>query len=180
MNRHRGLCAAVVLVVLTGCATEEGAPQSPPSRGKSDAAAPAVERPNERRCSEEMPEPTYLPAGFEDRFIRGPAPGSRPADGKGQVIFHLRGDGGRAIEVRRPGTPFTELALGDDAPTIRVLGGDTPNFGPIEPGGNQFIVQFVHPKGADIEDRCSTFSLNEVGLPLAKLKKVAKGLLKDE
>ena len=78
--------------------------------------------------------------------------------------------------MRRPGTLFAELALSDDAPTIHVLGEDTANFGPINPGGNEFIVFITHPRRADPEDQCAWLSLNEAGVSLAELKKVAEGL----
>ncbi len=107
------------------------------------------------RCSEDIPfEPTYLPDGFVHEEIAGRFPGGRPPDdpsstgGKRnevQVIVHYRGPGSRAIEVRRPGTSFAELAQGNDAPTIKVLGTDTSGFAPIAPGGNEFIVQFPFP-----------------------------------
>lgn len=177
MSRTWVLSGAMFVVVLTGC--EAGVPS--PARTSSASTSPAGS--SERKpedpstCSDEIPfEPTYLPAGFETRLIRGPAPGSRPVDSKTQVIFHLRGDDSRAIEVRRPGTPFAELALGDDSPTIDVLGRETANFGPIEPGGDEFIVQITHRNDAEMKDRCSTFSLNEVGVPLGELKKVAERL----
>jgi hypothetical protein len=131
----------------------------------------------ERRCSKEIPfEPTYVPAGFERELIQGPAPGGRPPDGKRQVIFHLSSNDGRAIEVRRPGTLFAELALSDDAPTIHVLGADTANFGPIAPGGKEFIVFITYPLNADPDEGCASFSLNDAGVSLAELKKVAEGL----
>lgn len=78
--------------------------------------------------------------------------------------------------MRRPGTLFAELALSDDAPTIHVLGADTALFGPINPGGDEFIVFITYPSSADPEDRCAWFSLNEVGVPLSELKEVAEGL----
>jgi hypothetical protein len=92
------------------------------------------------------------------------------------VIFHVRGSRGRAIEVRRPGTLFAELAQGDGAPTIHVLGQDTASFGPINPGGDEYIVFITYPVRAEPDDRCAWFSLNEYGVPLRELKKVAEGL----
>lgn len=78
--------------------------------------------------------------------------------------------------MRRPGTLFAELALSDDAPTIDVLGEDTARFGPINPTGDEFIVFITYPRSADPGDECAWFSLNEAGVPLAELKKVAEGL----
>ena len=82
--------------------------------------------------------------------------------------------------MRRPGTLFAELAQGDDAPTIRVLGEDTASFGPINPGGDEFMVFITHPREAGPEDRCAWFSLNEVRVSLAELKEVAEGLREAE
>jgi hypothetical protein len=121
-------------------------------------------------------EPTYLPDGFSRAVLPGPAREGRPYDRDGQVVVHYRGPGGRAIEIRRPGTSFTELARSGDAPTIEVLGAETTGFGPIEPGGDDFIVQFTYPTGAPSTDHCAIYSLNEKGLSLEELKRVAEGL----
>ena len=91
--------------------------------------------------------------------------------------MHYRGGEGRAIEIRRPATAFSELALSDDSPAIEVLGRETPNFGPVEPGGTGFIVQFTYASG----DRprpahCSSYSLNGYGLTVGTLKRVAESL----
>lgn len=138
------------------------------------------------RCEGDIPfEPTYLPDGFRHELFEGPFPGGRPLDdprstgGKRQeqqVVVHYRGTDGRAIEIRRPGTLFSELALGDDAPTIRVLSTETANFAPTHPRGDDFIVQFTYPPGARPHQWCSLYSLNEYGVPLAQLRKVAEGL----
>jgi hypothetical protein len=127
------------------------------------------------RCPGALPfEPGYLPSGFDPEPVAGPAPGAPPAE-EGQLVIHYT-DGRRSVEVRRPGTLFLELAQEDDAPTIRVLDTRTADFGPVEPGGDRYIVQFFHPKGASLEDRCSLFSLNEEGLELDELLRVAEGL----
>ena len=96
------------------------------------------------------------------------------------MIAHYRGSSSRAIEVRRPGTVFSELAQADDAPTIEVLGTETSGFAPISPGGNEFIVHFTYPP-QEAERRqkhnwCAVYSLNEYGVSLDQLKKVAAGL----
>lgn len=139
------------------------------------------------RCSEAIPfEPTYLPDGFGHELYKGMFPAGRPPEdqssiggrpGEEQVIVHYRGSDSRAIEIRRPGTLFTELAQGNDTPTIEVLGMETSGFAPIEPGGDEFIVQFHYPPGARPHDWCSWYSLNGYGLSLAELKRVARGLM---
>jgi hypothetical protein len=127
------------------------------------------------RCPGALPfEPGYLPSGFDPQPVAGPAPGAAPAE-EGQLVLHYT-DGRRSVEVRRPGTLFLELAQEDDAPTIRVLGARTADFGPVVPGGDEYIVQFFHPKGASLNDRCALFSLNEHGLELEELLRVAEGL----
>jgi hypothetical protein len=138
-------------------------------------------------CEEDIPfRATFLPRGFRNETIPGPFPGGRAEDdlstlkksaaGKRQVIVHYRGPGGRAIEIRRPGTLFIELAQRSDAPTIEVLGTETAGFAPIGPGGDEFIVTFPYPRGAKPHRWCAHYSLNEYGVSLAKLKKVAEGL----
>jgi hypothetical protein len=115
--------------------------------------------------------PGYLPEGFSDEPIPGPAPGAPPWE-EGQLVVHWT-DGERAFEVRNPGTLFVEIAQEDDAPTITVLGRETADFGPIVPMEEDYIVQFtLGSKG----DRCSLWSLNEYGLSLDELKSVAEGL----
>ena len=115
--------------------------------------------------------PGYLPEGFSDEPIVGPAPGAPPGE-EGQLVVHWTNEG-RAFEVRNPGTLFVEIAQEDDAPTITVLGRETADFGPIVPMEEDYIVQFtIGPKG----DECSLWSLNEYGLSLDELKKVAEGL----
>jgi hypothetical protein len=130
-------------------------------------------------------EPTYLPDGFSEKRFMGPFPGGRPPDDQSsiggrpheeQAIVHYRGTGGRAIEVRRPGTLFVELAQRSDAPTIEVLGTETTGFAPIGPRGNKFIVAFPYPGDAKPHQWCSRYSLNEYGVSLAELRKVAEGL----
>lgn len=138
------------------------------------------------RCDEDVPfDPTYLPAGFRHKRFDGRFEGGRPLDDQSsiggepheeQAAVHYRGSSGRAIEIRRPGTVFTELAQRNDAPTIKVLGIETSGFAPIGPGGNEFIVQFPYPPGAKPHQWCSHYSLNEYGVPLPELKKVAEGL----
>jgi hypothetical protein len=123
--------------------------------------------------------PGYLPDGFSSEPQPGPAPGAPPAE-DGQVVFHWT-DGERSVEARTPGTLFAELAQEDDAPTITVLGRETADFGPIAPMTEDYIVQFVYnPDG--LPDRvsgpaeCGLWSLNEYGLSLDELIRVAEGL----
>lgn len=138
------------------------------------------------RCDVNIPfEPAYLPEGFRHEQLDGPFPGGRPPDDQSstggkrdevQVIVHYRGPAGRAIEIRRPGTLFAELAQRNDAPRIEVLGTETTGFAPIGPGGNKFIVQFEFPPSPKPHRWCSLYSLNEYGVSLAELKKVATDL----
>ena len=107
---------------------------------------------------------------------KGPAKNGYAADQKRQVVYHLRGKNGQAIEIRRPGTLFSEFASSDNAPTIEVLGTERPGFGPISPGGDRFIVFFTYPESAGPRQKCATFTLNEIAVPLEELKKVAEGL----
>lgn len=179
MLRSWVLCPIVTVIILVGCSADQGSPRSQ----KPSLATPTTPSSEEdssrerRRCSEEIPfEPTYLPTGFDRELVEKRAPGGRPADSKNQVILHFSGSDDRAIEVRRPGTLFAELAQADDAPTIHVLGEDIAGFGPINPGGNEFMVFITYPSTADPENQCAWFSLNEVRVSLAELKKVAKGL----
>ena len=176
MNRGRVLrWTLVAILALAGCGADDVPPPGQPAPATStDVNASAKRR---QPCNEKIPFGfTYLPQGFDRELIEGPAPGGRRRESKMQVIFHVRGSGGRAIEVRRPGTLFVELAQASDAPTIRVLGEDTTGFAPTSPGGDEFIVQFGYPPGARPHDFCANFSLNEVGVPLSELKKVAQGL----
>jgi len=180
MLRSWVLCPIVAVIILVGCSADQGSPrfQKPSLATPTTPSSEEDSSRERRRCSKEIPfEPTYLPTGFDRELVEGPAPAGRPADSKNQVIFHFSGSDDRAIEVRRPGTLFAELALGDDAPTIHVLGEDTPNFGPINPGGHMFIVFITYPNDADAEDQCAWFSLNEVGVSLEKLKKIAESLV---
>jgi hypothetical protein len=117
-----------------------------------------------------------MPEGFSEHVVSGPAPGAPPAE-PGQSVVHYTDGGGRAFEIRRPGTLFVELAQGDDAPTIDVLGRETSSFGPIEPGGDSYIVQFIYrPAGEFIRRGCELFSINEYGLALGELLKIAEGI----
>lgn len=152
----------------------------------SQRPPPLLGRVPSPRCDADIPfEPTYLPDGFGHELFAGRFPGGRPLDdprstgGKRhqeQVVVHYRGAGDRAIEIRRPGTIFTELAQRSDAPTIEVLGTETSGFAPIGPGGNRFIVSFRYPPGAGPHQWCLLYSLNEYGVSLAELTKVAEGL----
>jgi hypothetical protein len=122
---------------------------------------------------DELPfRPAYLPEGFEEKTRPGPAPGA-PAAEDGQVVVHWTDGEGRSFEARNPGTLFAELAQEDDAPTVTILGRETADFGPIVPMEEDYIVQFtIGPRAA----RCSLWSLNEYGLPLDELLRVAEGL----
>ena len=176
-------CALALIVVLVGCdpiSDQTGRHPSPVSSDHSSTApSPSKQTRSEdvRRCIEEIPfTATYLPDGFDDELYEGRAEGYKRPDRKGQVIFHYRGSEGRSIEVRRPATFFSELAQGDDAPTIEVLGTETAGFAPITPGGDDFIVQFTYPTTAPSTNDCAIYSLNESGVSLSELKKVAEGL----
>jgi hypothetical protein len=128
------------------------------------------------RCPAIFPfEPRYLPAGFRSRASVG-AGKARFPDRPPEVIHTYRGGRGTKVEIHRPGTLFTELAQGDDAPTLDVLGFETTGFGPIQPGGDDFIVWFQHPPVAGPHQWCKTYSLNEYGVSLEELKRVAEGL----
>ena len=180
------LILAVVMLASGGACSPDEAPQPvSPTRGREES--PLATDASVPRCNEDIPfEPTYLPEGFDHKVFSGGFPGGRPPDdlsssgigqpGEEQVIVHYRGSRARAIEIRRPGTLFTELAQGDDAPTIEVLGGETAGFAPIQPGGDDFIVSFHYPVGARPDQWCSSYSLNEYGVPLSELKRVAEGL----
>jgi hypothetical protein len=118
--------------------------------------------------------PTYLPEGFPRPKAPwpGPAPGAPPAE-EGQVVVHWRDGEGRAFEARNPGTLFVELAQEDDAPTVTILGEETADFGPVVPMEEDYIVQFtIGPRG----QACSLWSLNEYGLSLDELLRVAEAL----
>jgi hypothetical protein len=117
-------------------------------------------------------EPGYLPDGFSMEARPGPAPGGFPAE-DGQVVVHWTDGQGKAIEARNPGTLFAELAQESNAPTITVLGEETADFGPIAPMTEDYIVQFtIGPP----DQKCSLWSLNEYGVPLEELLRVAEGL----
>jgi hypothetical protein len=117
--------------------------------------------------------PGYLPEGFSDQPRPGPAPGAPPAE-DGQVVIHWTDGHGHSFEARNPGTLFAELALGDNPRTITVLGERTANFGPLAPMTEDYLVQFsIGPPG----ERCSLWSLNEYGLSLQELIRVAEGLV---
>lgn len=128
--------------------------------------------------------PTYLPDGFSPSPVDGPAPGAPPAD-DGQGVVHWT-DGERAIEIRRPGMLFVELAQEEGAPTITVLGQETADYGPLAPNyeegpaGEDFVVQFRYPADSepsgDPSKDCSFYSITEYGLDEAELIKVAEGL----
>lgn len=129
------------------------------------------------RCPAILPfEPRYLPAGFRSRAFVGSGD-ERHSDRPLEVIHTYRGRRGAQIEIHRPGTLFTELAQGDDAATLDVLGVETSGFGPIQPGGDDFIVWFQHPPDAGAHEWCKTYSLNEYGVSLDELKRVAEGLI---
>lgn len=146
-----------------------------PEKVRPGVASPVPPPSSDVECPGPVPvEPGYLPPGFDPEPVMGPAPGAPPAE-EGQVVIHYT-DGQRSIELRRPGTLFVELAQEDDAPTIRVLGTETADFGPVEPGGDRYIVQFPYPFGSSLEERCALFSLNEEGLNLHELLRVAQGL----
>lgn len=188
------LAGALVVLILIGGAVWIGLAvglESEPRSRQIEAGEPGLRAQRGAqaavpRCDEDIPfEPTYLPEGFGHEVFKGRFPGGRQFDdprstgGKRhqeQVVVHYRGSGGRAIEIRRPGTIFTELAQRDDAPTIEVLGTETTGFAPISPGGDEFIVSFRYPGAAKPHQWCSLYSLNEYGVPLSGLKKVAEGL----
>lgn len=120
--------------------------------------------------------PGYLPEGFSSEAVPGPAPQGFPPGKSGQLIVHWTDGQGNFIEARNPGTLFAELAQEDDAPTITVLGRETADFGPIVPMEEDYIVQFTFGLKGD-GDVCSLWSLNEYGVSLEELKKVAEGLV---
>lgn len=124
--------------------------------------------------------PGYLPDGFSPEAVPGPAPGGFPAE-EGQVVVHWTDGQGNSFEARNPGTLFAELAQEDDAPTITVLGEETPDFGPLAPMTHDYIVQFTYnpqglPDNVEGPADCGLWSLNEYGLSLNELKRVAEGL----
>jgi|GEM_PF-3526216 hypothetical protein len=169
--RLRVIGGLVAGAILPSCGVAGEGASPPPS---IVTATPSDER--KPVCDGNFPfEPTYLPDGFSRNRFPGPADGGRAPDRLGQVIVHYRDDS-RAIEIRRPGTVFVELAQADNAPTISVLGADTSGFGPIEPYGREFIVQFTYPADASSQNDCALYSLNEYGIPLDELTRVAEGL----
>ena len=181
------ICALGVAASAAACgpAAPLGEPAASPRESVAAEAAPTSER--SPRCDEVIPfEPTYLPEGFGHQVYPGAFPGGRPPDdqssiggspGEEQVIVHYRGWGSRAIEIRRPGSLFVELAQSNDAPTIEVLRSETTGFAPTEPGGDDFIVQFSYPPHPRPHEWCARYSLNGYGVvPLEELKKVAEAL----
>lgn len=176
--------AVLVLVSGGGCSIDSAPSPANPPLSKDEN--PSLEETSVPRCSEHIPfEPTYLPEGFGHGVFEGAFPGGRPLDdqssyggkpGEEQVVVHYRGSRSRAIEIRRPGTLFTELAQRNDAPFIEVLGTETRGLAPIEPGGDDFIVTFPYPGDVRPHQWCSHYSLNEYGVSLAELKRVAESL----
>lgn len=178
VTRALRLGTSFMLASLAACGDNRSAPPIVSPQTTTSPGSESAGRPSAEACNASVPfEPGFLPKGFQRRQFRGPAPGAEPADSKGQVIVHYRGPGGKAIEIRGPGTMFSELALSDEAPTVEVLGEDTPNFGPVEPGGTDFIVQFIYAPGAERRpEKCTSYSLNGYGLTLGTLKRVAESL----
>lgn len=130
-------------------------------------------------CGGQVPfYPGELPEGFSSEPVIGPAPGAPPAE-EGQLVVHWT-DGERSVEARNPGTLFVEIAQESDAPTITVLGEETSGFGPIVPMEEDYIVQFTYDPGGLPETDgiagCELWSLNEYGVSLDELKRVAEGL----
>lgn len=170
--------ASLVLALLAACGN---APSAEPTASPSAQPSPLFKsdaRPPAESCNPRIEfEPGFLPGDFTRRQFRGPAPSAAGPDGKDQVIVHYRGAQGRALEIRRPATMFLELAVSEESSTVQVLGQRTPNFGPVEPGGTELIVQFTYASGGDEHgERCSSYSLNEYGLSLGTLKRVAEAL----
>lgn len=162
----RCVAAAISAFLFTACGVASERPQQPEG---------PVEPRTADQCSEKFPfRVTYLPPRFAPEPVEGPAPGGRRLE-PGQIAIHYTDGEGSAIEFRRPGTAFVELALADDAPTITILGGETANFGPISPDGSQhFIVQFSHPRAGDHD--CGLFSLNGYGVSPEEVIRVAEAL----
>lgn len=179
-----GLAVAVVGVgILLGSqvvmSSGRDATSDDPPTVPSATRTPTPQESEQQSCPDIRLRPTYLPEGFDFQENPGPAPGAPPPSPPGQVIEHYLGSQGEAIEIRRPGTLFTELALPDDAPTIRVLGSETPNIGPVEPGGDLLIVQFTFPRHARPDSECALYSLNEYSLSRAELIRIARGLARE-
>lgn len=176
MTVQKVLSLIALVALLVGCQKSDPIETPSPEASAPSPVGSIAETPGSA-CKHDIPfEVTYLPDGFRRRVFEGRAHGSSRPDQEGQVIVHLRGMGSRAIEIRRPGTFFSELAQRDDAPTIEVLGGETAGFAPISPGGDDYIVLFTYPVGAKSTNHCAIYSLNEYGVPLQELKKVAEGL----
>ena len=177
-TRRPLLIVSVAVVAMTGCGDQTGnrPGMAGPSPSSSDTRSSQKQRRDSRStCSKQFPfEVTYLPEGFSRDPRSGSAPGA-PAAEKGQVVKHYRGNDGRYVEIRRPGTRFSELALGADAPSIKVLRRRTANLGPIEPGGNNLIIQFRFAAGSSPRG-CEVYSLDEYGLPMKELMRIARGL----
>lgn len=165
----------IIIVVGSSCGSE-------PRTGVGADPTPAEPSPSETSssggsdgCEADLTfDLTYLPEGFSHEPRPGPAPTAPTAQDGQAVVYYAAGED-RFIEIRRPGTLFTELALADDAPTIDVLGTPTPNFAPREPAGDDFIVQFQY-EGDMAPSSCTNYSLDEYGVPLDELKRVAEGL----
>lgn len=170
-----------VSAVMLACA------QPAPTDGPASVQSPPAGNPTTTKsntettsgCPENLPfEVSYLPRGFSRRSHPGPAPGARPPDSKGQAIVHFRGPRERAIEIRRPATLFAELAMSDDRRSLLVLGHRTSNIGPVEPGGQSHIIQFRY-RSKDAAPGCHEYSLNEYGVKIKDLIRVAEGLRAD-
>jgi hypothetical protein len=59
-------------------------------------------------------------------------------------------------------------------PGWTIIGRETPDFGPIAPMTEDYIIRFtIGPR----DKKCSLWSLNEYGLPLDELLRVAEGLV---
>lgn len=181
-----GKAVLAVFVLVSGGACSIDSAPSPANSSPIQDESPSIEEATVPRCREHIPfEPTYLPEGFGHEVFKGAFPRGRPLDdqssyvgkpGEEQVVVHYLDASSRAIEIRRPGTLFTELAQRDDAPSIDVLGAETTGFAPIGPGDNKFIVTFSYPPGAKPHQWCARYSLNEYGVSLAELKKVSESL----
>ena len=124
--------------------------------------------------------PAHVPSGGlpapEGPVARaGTRRAARGGGASGDPLDRRPGPGLRGSE---PGTLFAELAQEDDAPTVTVLGEETADFGPIVPMEENYIVQFsIERKGVAVPRHpCSLWSLNEYGLPLNELLRVAEGL----
>lgn len=177
--RQATLLARVLPIVLFIGACGSDAPPNSSSRGASPT--PSSEEPDAEqspRCNEDIPfEATYVPEGFASEPEEGQASETSEPDMRGQVIEHYSSPQSRAIEIRRPGSAFIELARSDDSRMIEVLGEKTPNFGPMGPGDDRLLVQFVYSEpGAPRESECSSYSANGFNISLRELIRFAEGL----